>query len=125
MGLLQWRGVGVISHDPRATTTELQKRSSKTGNRKRSGESQNVCRRRGNGRTEMGKNWTKKGKELTEEVWKTTPNRQRGKHNRYTNYPEEVHERRERTRDGTNLRRVCGEMKMKKTGRKEGENKQK
>jgi len=61
--LLQWRGVGVISHDPRATTTELQKRSSKTGNRKRSGESQNVCGRRGNGRTEMGKNWTKgKGK---------------------------------------------------------------
>jgi hypothetical protein len=67
----------------------------------------------------------KEGKELTEEVWKTTPNRQRGKHNRNTNYPVEVHERRERTRDGTNLRRVCGEMKMKKTGRKEGENKQK
>ncbi|MDB3855855.1 hypothetical protein N9347_06120, partial [Euryarchaeota archaeon] len=58
-----WRGVGVISHDPRATTTELQKRSSKTGNRKKSGESQNVCGRRDNGRTEMGKNWTKgKGK---------------------------------------------------------------
>merc|ERR1739838_171806 len=85
--------------------------------------SQNVCGRKDNGRTEMGKNWTK-GKGLTEEVWKTTPNRQRGKHNRNTNYPEEVHERRERTRDGTNLRRVCGKMKMKKTGRKEGEKKQ-
>jgi hypothetical protein len=50
----------VISHDPRATTTELQKRSSKTGNRKKSGESQNVCGRRDNGRTEMGKNSQRK-----------------------------------------------------------------
>ena len=114
----------MISHDPRATITELQKRSSKTGNRKRSGESQNVCGRRGNGRTEMGKNWTKgKGKNSQRKYGKQHRTGNGENITEIQNYPEEVHERREGTRDGTDLRRVCEKMKMKKTGRKEGEKK--
>jgi glyceraldehyde-3-phosphate dehydrogenase (NAD(P)) len=35
-------------------------------------------------------------------------------------YPEEVHERRERTRDGTNLRHICGKMKKKKLDVRKG-----
>merc|ERR1712147_567667 len=117
MGLLQGRRVGVLIHDPRATKTELQKGAVKSDIERDPRNSRSVCGRRDDGRTEKGKNWQRKygkqhrtgnGENITE----------------IQNYPEEVHERRERTRDGTNLRRVCGEMKMKKTGRKEGEKKQ-
>merc|ERR1739838_603047 len=118
MGLLQWRSVGVLIHDPRATKTELRKGAVKSEIERDPRNSQNVCGRRDDGRTEKGKNSQRKygkqhrtgnGENITE----------------IQNYPEEVHERRERTRDGTNLRHICGKMKKKITGRKKGEKKTK
>merc|ERR1712147_438640 len=63
MGLLQWRSMGVLNHFPRATKTELLKGGVKSEIERDPRNSRNVCGRRGDGRTEMGKNWTKgKGK---------------------------------------------------------------
>jgi hypothetical protein len=73
----------------------------------------------------MGKNWTQgRGKKSQRKYGKQNRTGNGENITEIQNYPEEVHERREGTRDGTNLRRVCGKMKMKKTGRKEGEKKQ-
>jgi|TARA_B100001996_G_scaffold138959_1_gene105670 hypothetical protein len=72
----------------------------------------------------MGKNWTKgRGKNSQRKYGKQNRTGNGENITEIQNYPEEVHERREGTRDGTDLRRVCGKMKMKKTGRKEGEKK--
>merc|ERR1712205_34342 len=125
MGLLQWRSVGVLIHDPRATKTELQKGAVKSDIERNPRNSRSVCGRRDDGRTEMGKNWTKgKGKNSQRKYGKQHRTGNGENITEIQNYPEEVHERRERTRDGTNLRHICGKMKKKITGRKEGEKKQ-
>merc|ERR1712147_578175 len=106
MGLLQWRSVGVLNHDPRATKTELRKGAVKSEIERDPRNSRNVCGRRGDGRTEKGKNSQRKyGKQHRTGNGENTTEIQ--------DYPEEVHERRERTRDGTNLRRVCEKMGVK------------
>ena len=78
----------MLIHDPRATKTELRKGAVKSEIERDPRNSQNVCGRRDDGRTEMGKNSQRKygkqhrtgnGENITE----------------IQNYPEEVHERRE------------------------------
>merc|ERR1712091_46350 len=103
MGLLQWRSVGVLIHDPRATKTELQKGAVKSDIERDPRNSRSVCGRRDDGRTVMGKNWTKgKGKNSQRKYGKQHRTGNGENITEIQNYPEEVHERRERTRDGTN-----------------------
>ena len=100
----------MLIHDPRATKTELRKGAVKSEIERDPRNSRNVCGRRGDGRTEMGKNWTKgKGKNSQRKYGKQHRTGNGENITEIQNYPEEVHERRERTRDGTNLRRVCWE----------------
>ena len=75
--------MGVLIHNPRATKTELRKGAVKPEIVRDPGNSQNVCGRRGDGRTEMGKTGRKEGEKKSQrKVWKTQPNRQRGKQHR-------------------------------------------
>ena len=72
--------MGAFIRDPRATTTELRKGAVKPEIERNPGNSQNVCGRKTTGELRWKKLDERKGKEITEEVWKTKPNRQRGKH---------------------------------------------
>jgi len=62
----------VLIHNPRATKTELRKGAVKPEIVRDPGNSQNVCGRRGDGRTEMGKTGRKEGEKKSQrKVWKT------------------------------------------------------
>ena len=90
----------MLIHDPRATKTELRKGAVKSEIERDPRNSQNVCGRRDDGRTEMGKNWTKgKGKNSQRKYGKQHRTGNGENITEIQNYPEEVHERRERIRD--------------------------
>merc|ERR1712091_364594 len=124
MGLLQWRSVGVLNHDPRATKTELRKGAVNRKSKEIRGIAETSVDVEATGELRWERTGRKKGKNSQRKYGKQHRTGNGENTTEIQDYPEEVHERRERTRDGTNLRRVCGKMKMKKTGRKKGETKQ-